>query len=150
MQARSKTLLLLAACAAAWWVAAAGPAVAQGGQATSAAGGDAGAGRQLFYDHGCYGCHGFNGETGARDLVGTNSPIIADADTFITYLRLRGDQAPILPSTRMPSYPESALTDDEARHIYAFVRSLELDAPEVADVPVLRTIVESASRPYAP
>lgn len=149
MQRSSKTLFLLVAGAAAWWVAAAGPAGAQD-QASPATAGDAMAGKQLFYDHGCYGCHGFNGETGARDLVATNSPIIADAETFVTYLRLRGDQAPILPSTRMPSYPESALSDAEARDIYAFVRTLELNAPEAADVPVLRTIIESASRPYEP
>jgi len=150
MKRSSKTLCLLAAGAAACWIAAVGPAGAQSRQNSPPASGDATAGKQLFYDHGCYGCHGFNGETGARDLVATNSPIIADVGTFITYLRLRGDQAPILPSTRMPNYPESALTDAEARDIYAFVRTLELSAPEVADVPVLRAIVDSASRPYAP
>ena len=35
--------------------------------------GDAARGKELYYDHGCYGCHGYNGETGARDLVGTNT-----------------------------------------------------------------------------
>ncbi len=107
-------------------------------------------GKRLFYEHGCYGCHGFNGETGARDLVGTNSPIIADEQTFITYLRLRADQAPVLPSTRMPNYPVETLSDEDARHLYAYIASFELDAPEIDDVPVFRQILESASRPYTP
>jgi len=107
-------------------------------------------GKRLFYEHGCYGCHGFNGETGARDLVGTGSPIIADEQTFITYLRLRADQAPVLPSTRMPNYPVEALSDEDARHIYAYIRTFELDAPAIDDVPVFRQILESAARPYTP
>lgn len=112
--------------------------------------GDASRGKQVYYDHGCYGCHGFNGETGARDLVGTNSPIIADADTFITFLRLRANEAPLYPSTRMPNYPEAALSDADARDLYAYVASFELDAPEIEDVPALRAILESAERRYRP
>ncbi|HEX6996896.1 MAG TPA: cytochrome c [Gammaproteobacteria bacterium] len=112
--------------------------------------GDPVRGRQLYYDHGCYGCHGFNGETGARDLVATGSPIIADEDLFIQFLRARGDQAPLLPSTRMPSYPVEALSDADARDIYAYVRTFELDAPAIEDVPAFRAILESAARPYEP
>ena len=107
-------------------------------------------GRELYYQHSCYGCHGFNGETGARDLVGTNSPILADENRFLEFLRLRGDQAPLLPSTRMPNYPESALSNDDARDIYAFIRSFRLNAPDVADVPALNAIIESASKPFEP
>jgi len=107
-------------------------------------------GRELYFEHTCYGCHGFNGETGARDLVGTNSPILANETGFIGYLRLRTDEAPLFPSTRMPNYPESALGDDEARDIYAFIRSFRLNAPDVEDIPALQTIIESASRPYEP
>jgi len=112
--------------------------------------GDAVRGEQLYYDHGCYGCHGYNGETGARDLVATGSPIIADEETFITFLRLRADQAPLLPSTRMPNYPESALSDVGARDIFAFVATFELDAPDVEDIPAFRAILDSASRAYEP
>jgi mono/diheme cytochrome c family protein len=107
-------------------------------------------GRELYFEHTCYGCHGFNGETGARDLVGTNSPILANEENFTRFMRLRADEAPLFPSTRMPNYPESALGNDEARDIYAFIRSFRLDAPEVEDVPALRAIVEAASRPYEP
>ncbi len=116
---------------------------------TAAAAGDATRGRQLFHDHGCYGCHGFNGNTGARDLVGTNSPLIADLATFTMFLRLRADQAPLLPSSRMPNYPASALSDAQVRDIYAYVRTFKADAPAVKDVPALKAILESAGRPKA-
>jgi mono/diheme cytochrome c family protein len=108
--------------------------------------GDAARGRQLFHDHGCYGCHGFNGNTGARDLVGTNSPLIADLATFTMFLRLRADQAPLLPSSRMPNYPAAALSDAQVRDIYAFVRTFKPDAPAVKDVPTLKAILDSSAR----
>lgn len=107
-------------------------------------------GRQIYYDQTCYGCHGFNGETGARDLVGTDSPILNTADTFTRFLRLRADEAPLFPSTRMPNYPEGTISDSDARDLYAYIRTFELNAPEMEDVPVLRQILESAERPYSP
>lgn len=116
----------------------------------AAGNGDPARGKQLFHDHGCYGCHGFNGNTGARDLVGTNSPLIADLATFTMFLRLRADQAPLLPSSRMPNYPATALSDAQVRDIYAYVRTFKPDAPAVKDVPALQAILESASRPRAP
>jgi len=116
--------------------------------AALAQGGDIERGRELFYVHGCYGCHGFNGETGARDLVGTGSVIVENADVFIAFLRARADQAPLLPTTQMPNYPENALSDADARDIFAYVDSFELDAPAPETVPTLRKIVELAERPY--
>ena len=117
------------------------PAMAQGG----AVAGDAARGKQLFYDHVCYGCHGYNGETGVRDLVGTGSPIVENVETFIAFLRLRADLAPLFPTTRMPNYAESTLSDDDARDIFAYIRSFVLDAPRVEDIPALRAILESAA-----
>ena len=115
----------------------------------AAARGNATNGKELFHAHGCYGCHGFNGETGQRDLVATGSPLIADEATFRMYLRLRGDQAPPLPVTRMPNYPVEALSDAQVRDIYAFVQSLRLNAPAVKDVPTLRAILDAAAKPPA-
>jgi cytochrome c553 len=123
---------------------------AHGPAAGASAAGNAAHGKQLYYAHGCYGCHGFNGDTGVRDLVGTNSPIIADENTFLTFLRLRADQAPTLPSTRMPNFSAAALSDADARDIFAYIRTFKLDAPNVEDVPTLQRILEAASRPYAP
>src|SRR5215472_3278544 len=83
-------------------------------------------GKQLYYDHGCYGCHGFNGETGVRRLVGTGSSILESPDTFVAFLRLRADAMPLLPSSSMPSYPVTALSDAEAREIYSYMRTFTL------------------------
>ena len=96
------------------------------------AAGDAVRGKQVFYDHACYACHGYNGETGARDLVGTGSPIVENVELFIAFLRARVDLAPLFPTTRMPNYAESALSDDAARDIFAYIQSFELDAPQVS------------------
>jgi hypothetical protein len=46
----------------------------------------------------------------------------------------------------MPTYPESALNDADARDIYAYVSGFELNAPEVKDIPALQAILESAGR----
>jgi mono/diheme cytochrome c family protein len=100
-------------------------------------------GKQLYYDHGCYGCHGFNGETGARRLAGAGSPILESPDTFVAFLRLRADAMPLLPSTSMPSYPVTALSDAEARDIYAYVRTFVLNAPDPKSIVPLQTIIDS-------
>ena len=63
------------------------------------------------------------------------------------FLRLRADQAPLLPSTRMPNFPVEAVNDAEVRDIYAYVRTFKLDAPAIADVPTLRAILEAAEKP---
>ena len=114
-----------------------------------AQGGDATGGKEAYYAHGCYGCHGYNGETGWRDLVGTNSPLVANEDTFLLYLRARTDYTPLVPSTRMPAYPESALSDVDARDIYAYIQTFELSAPDVEDIPAFQVILESAGKPLA-
>jgi mono/diheme cytochrome c family protein len=107
---------------------------------------DAARGRALYYAHGCYGCHGYNGETGVRNLVGTGSPIVENVDVFVAFLRLRADLLPVYPTTRMPNYAESALSDADARRIFAYIRTFELDAPEADQIPALRAILESAAR----
>lgn len=112
--------------------------------------GDPVRGKQLYYDHGCYGCHGFNGQTGARDLTGTDSPILERPEAFIAYLRMRADHQPVLPSTGMPHYPESALSDAEALDIYAYVRTFEPNAPDPESIPAFKAILESAEAPYEP
>ena len=46
----------------------------------------------------------------------------------------------------MPAYPESTLNDDDARDIFAYINTFELNAPAVEDIPALRAILESAGR----
>jgi mono/diheme cytochrome c family protein len=109
---------------------------------------DASRGKQLYFRHGCYGCHGFNGETGARRLVG--SPILENPATFIAYLRLRADYQPLLPSTSMPSFPASALSDADALDVYAYVRTFVLHAPDPRGIAAFQKILESAKGAYKP
>jgi mono/diheme cytochrome c family protein len=111
---------------------------------------DAAKGKSLYYDNTCYGCHGFNGQTGARNLVGTNSPILASPEAFITFLRGRANFAPMIPSTAMPTFPASAISDAQAQDIYAYIKTFKLDAPEVKDIPAYAQIQASAAAPYKP
>ena len=90
--------------------------------------GDAEAGAQLYFDHGCYGCHGFSGY-GRKDLNNTGSPWLANEDIFRAFLRFRNDVAPLLPSTDMPNYPANSLNDAMVSDIYAYVRSMPDNQP---------------------
>jgi len=122
------------------------PAAAQFGPVN----GDAEAGAQLYYDHGCYACHGFSGY-GRKDLNNTGSPWLTNEEIFRAFLRARTDVAPLLPSTDMPNYPANSLSDAMVRDIYAYVRSMPDNRPETADVPALRNILEAAEqRQYKP
>jgi len=107
-------------------------------------------GKSLFYNNTCYGCHGFNGQTGARNLVGTNSPILSTPETFISFLRGRAAFAPMIPSTAMPTFPASAISDAQARDIYAYIKTFKLDSPDVKDIPAYAAIEASAAAPYRP
>jgi mono/diheme cytochrome c family protein len=109
---------------------------------------DAAHGKQLYFRHGCYGCHGFTGETGARRLVG--SPIVQSPEAFIAYLRLRADLKPLLPSTTMPSFPASALSDADALDLYAYVHSFVLHAPDPQGITAFKQILHSAKGTYKP
>jgi mono/diheme cytochrome c family protein len=135
----------IVAALAAGLTALAGAVAAQGPAA-----GDPVRGKQLYYAHTCYGCHGFSGQTGARHLVGTASPILASPETFVSFLRQRGSFQPMIPSTNMPTYPATAISDRQALDIYAYIKTFVLDAPEVKDIPVFATIQASAAAPYKP
>jgi mono/diheme cytochrome c family protein len=111
---------------------------------------DAAKGKQLYYANGCYGCHGFNGQTGARNLVGTSSPILATPEAFVSFLRGRAANQPTTPSTSMPSFPEKAIGAAQAKDIYAYIKTFKLDAPDLKDIPVFAKIQASAAAPYKP
>lgn len=120
-----------------------------GAQTMGPVNGDAEHGALLFYQHGCYQCHGFSGY-GRKDINHTGSPFLVNEDVFRTFLRARQDVAPLLPSTNMPNYPENALSDAGVRDIYAYIRSMPEDTPDVEDIPTFNAILESAERPYKP
>lgn len=117
-------------------------ATAAFGQAT----GDAETGKQLYYDHACYGCHGYGG-IGRRNIANNVSGIMVSEQVFITYLRGRADMNPEFPTQSMPNYAEGSLSDDEARDIYAYIRTLKDNPPEIEDIPALRGILEDAKTP---
>ena len=77
---------------------------------TSPVTGNAVAGKKLYYDHACYSCHGFNGETGARAFVPNWPANLATERSFIAFLRGRANLAPVQPSTSMPNYPVESLS----------------------------------------
>lgn len=116
------------------------------GQQMGPVNGDAGNGALLFYQHGCYGCHGFSGY-GREDLNNTGSAILLTEEIFRSYLRGRQDVAPLFPSTQMPNYPANALDDEAVSDVYAYIRSMPANAPETSDVPTLQAILESAEQP---
>src|SRR5579863_10087506 len=70
---------------------------------TSPVSGNAVSGKSLYYSFGCYACHGYNGETGARAFVGRWGNL-ATEQGFISFLRGRGNVAPLVPSTAMPNF----------------------------------------------
>ena len=110
---------------------------------TSPVTGNAPAGKGYYYSYGCYACHGYNGETGARAFVG-NWGHLATEDAFITFLRGRANVAPVTPSTSMPNFAEASLSDKQAKDIYAYIRTFKSTAPPLKDIPTLNAIVESA------
>ncbi|HEY1758684.1 MAG TPA: c-type cytochrome [Bryobacteraceae bacterium] len=113
---------------------------------TSPVTGNATAGKGLYYAFGCYACHGYNGETGARPFVGRWGNL-ATEQTFLTFLRGRANVAPVTPSTNMPNFSEASVSDKQAKDIYAYIRSFKSSAPaELKDAPALTAIIDSAKQ----
>ena len=112
---------------------------------TSPVTGNAVTGKALYSTYGCYACHGYNGETGARPFVGRWGNL-ATEQGFVTFLRGRANVAPIAPSTSMPSFAESALSDKQAKDIYAYIRTFKSSAPELKDIPTLNAIIDAAKQ----
>jgi mono/diheme cytochrome c family protein len=117
---------------------------------TSPVTGNAVTGKKLYYDHACYSCHGFNGETGARAFVPNWPANLATERSFIAFLRGRANLAPVQPSTSMPNYPVESLSDAHAKDIYAYIRSFKSAPPPVEKIPVMSQILAAAKKPYKP
>ncbi len=107
--------------------------------------GNADQGKQLYFDHGCYGCHGYEG-IGRRNLANNVSGIMFNEEIYLTYLRGRADMNPLFPTQTMPNYPAQALADEQALDIYAYIRSFEDNSPEVEEIPVLQDILDDAQK----
>jgi mono/diheme cytochrome c family protein len=111
--------------------------------------GNAEAGAQLFFQHGCYQCHGYSGY-GRQSLHNPDSGALKTEEAFIFYLRQRADIAPVRNSAAMPNYSVNTVSDAAARNLYAYILSMPEDNPEVEDVPAFQSILESANQPYVP
>jgi mono/diheme cytochrome c family protein len=112
---------------------------------TSPVTGNAVSGKALYYSYGCYACHGYNGETGARPFVGRWGNLTTE-QVFIRFLRGRANVAPLVPSTSMPNFGEDSLPDKKAKDIYAYIRTFKSSAPDLKDIPTLNAIVDAAKQ----
>jgi mono/diheme cytochrome c family protein len=103
--------------------------------AQSAPTGNATRGKMLFDKTlRCYACHGFDAQTGNPRLV----PMARTEDAFVTYLRKPGTPA-------MPAFadvPRQDLAD-----VYAYIKSLKVDAPAADSIPLLKDIIQRSTKP---
>jgi mono/diheme cytochrome c family protein len=106
--------------------------------------GDAAHGKVLFFEHGCYSCHGYNGDARTGANLTRPAGILASETAFIKFLRMRADSAPLLPSSQMPNFSKADISDEDAKDIYAYIRTFSPDAPAVKDVPLLESILSDA------
>ena len=111
---------------------------------TSPVSGNAVSGKGLYYAYGCYACHGYNGETGARPFVGRWGNLQTE-QSFLTFLRGRANVAPVTPSTSMPNFSAQSLPDKQAKDIYAYIRSFKSTAGDPKD-PTLNAILDGAKQ----
>jgi mono/diheme cytochrome c family protein len=119
-------------------------AAAQQAAPSSPVSGNAVSGKKLYYEYGCYACHGYNGETGARPFVGRWGHLTTD-QAFITFLRGRVNVAPVVPSASMPNFSADVLPDAKAKDIYAYIRTFKSSAPAAKD-PTLSAIIDAAKQ----
>jgi hypothetical protein len=89
--------------------------------------GDKERGRGYFLSYKCYACHGYTGQTGLRRLV----PMRFPQEAFIGYVQ--NSPVPDMPAYR--DVPPAKLAD-----LYAYIRSIPADAPDVSKVPLLEEI----------
>jgi mono/diheme cytochrome c family protein len=82
--------------------------------------------RELFVAYGCYQCHGYDGQGGAALRI---APSPYPFEAFAALVRR--------PVNEMPAYPPSALSDEQLRAIYRYVRSVP-EPPPLESLPLLR------------
>jgi mono/diheme cytochrome c family protein len=88
-------------------------------------------GKTAFVQHGCWQCHGFEGQGSATTSAGR---VIADTqlpqDAFMAYVRA--------PSGAMPPFRPEILSDSDLADIYAYLEARP--KPQAAkDIPLLNT-----------
>jgi mono/diheme cytochrome c family protein len=97
-------------------------------QPPAAPAGDTARGRVLFATtYKCYACHGYSAQTGERRLV----PMRLTQEAFTAFV-----QNSTLP--QMPSFPD--MSNQALADVYAYLRSISVDAPPLDEVPLLEDI----------
>jgi len=103
-------------------------AIAAGASGSARADGDAQKGNAAFVSHGCWECHGFDGQGGedSNGKVIARTPLPLDA--FVSFVRNTNGE--------MPPFREAIISDAELADIYAYLQSLP--QPKAAsDIPLL-------------
>jgi mono/diheme cytochrome c family protein len=89
-------------------------------------------GKTQFVKHGCWQCHGFEGQGSVATSGGT---VIADTqlpfDAFMAYVRD--------PSGSMPPFHSEILSDSDLADIYAYLESRQTAEP-AKDIPLLNNL----------
>jgi ubiquinol-cytochrome c reductase cytochrome c subunit len=81
--------------------------------------GDVEAGRKIYVSHGCYQCHGFEGQ---GSVAGPRlGPKPAPYPYFSSYIRK--------PTLLMPPYTAKVLSDRDVAHIYAYLQARPAPPP---------------------
>jgi mono/diheme cytochrome c family protein len=106
-------------------------AIVAGGSGSARADGDAQKGKAAFVAHGCWECHGFNGQGGedSNGRVIARTPLPLDA--FVAFVRNTNGA--------MPPFKEAIISDTELTDVYAYLQSLP-QPKAVSDIPLLNGI----------
>jgi len=81
----------------------------------------------------CFACHGYDGQTGSPRLV----PMTRSEDIFLAYVRKPATQG-------MPSF--AAVSEQQLRDAYAYIRSIPQAAPAPDSVPLIKGILERRTK----
>ncbi len=81
----------------------------------------------------CFACHGYDGQTGSPRLV----PMARAEDVFLAYVRKPATQG-------MPSF--AAVSEQQLRDVYAYIRSIPQAAPSPDSVPLIKAILDRRTK----
>jgi mono/diheme cytochrome c family protein len=108
-------------------LAAATPQAQAEEQAAEAPSGNPVTGKGLYDSHGCYACHGFEGQGG---VAGPRiAPRTLPLEAFVRFVRR--------PSNQMPLYTDRIVSDEDLGHIHAYLESRPTPPP-VESIPLLQ------------
>src|SRR3974390_2656282 len=84
-------------------------------------------GKAAFVQHGCWQCHGFEGQGASSGAKLAPDPLAIEA--FTAFVRTT--------DRSMPPYSESILSNDDLADIYAYLRSIP-KPPDAKSIPLLK------------